>query len=188
MGFVGAYGAFYICMGLSELETLKRAFCEAGGRYSTCIMWVKNRFVLGHADYHNQYEPILYGWKEGSDHYWCGARDQSNVWCYDIMYKNHLHPTMKPVELVSRAIENSSQRGEVVLDPFAGSGTTLIAAEQNGRYARLMELNPCYVDVIIQRWQMLTGQQAYLEETKQAYDELLALARDEATDVDGKED
>ncbi len=181
-------GAFYICMGLSELETLKRAFCEAGGRYSTCIMWVKNRFVLGHADYHNQYEPILYGWKEGSDHYWCGARDQSNVWCYDIMYKNHLHPTMKPVELVSRAIENSSQRGEVVLDPFAGSGTTLIAAEQNGRYARLMELNPCYVDVIIQRWQMLTGQQAYLEETKQAYDELLALARDEATDVDGKED
>ncbi len=181
-------GALYICMGLGEVGTLRSAFCNAGGRWSTFIMWVKNSFVLGHADYHNQYEPILYGWKEGDDHYWCGARDQSNVWFYDKMQKNNLHPTMKPIGLVSRAIENSSQRGEVVLDPFAGSGTTLIAADQSGRRARLIELNPCYVDVIIARWQTLTGKQAYLEGSKQTYDALLQAQQINTVNVDAKEE
>ena len=95
-------GAFYICISSKEHSQLKQAFCGAGGRYSTTLVWVKNRFVLGHADYHSQYEMILYGWKEGYDHYWCGARDQSNAWFYDITYKNDLHPTMKPVALVSQ--------------------------------------------------------------------------------------
>ncbi len=167
-------GAVYICMSSSELDTLKRTFCEAGGKWSTFIIWAKNAFTLGRSDYQRQYEPILYGWPQGNDHYWCGARDQGDVWFCDKPRKNNLHPTMKPVELVIRAIKNSSKTHDIILDPFAGSGSTLIAAEQTSRRARLIELDPRYVDVIIQRWQTLTGQQAYLQETEQSYDALQA--------------
>ena len=102
-------GACYICMSSSELHTLQKAFPEAGGKWSTFVIWAKNTFTLGRADYQRQYEPILYGWKEGTDHYWCGARDQGDVWFVDKPRVNDLHPTMKPVELVERAIRNSSQ-------------------------------------------------------------------------------
>ena len=102
-------GACYICMSSSELHTLQRAFTDAGGKWSTFIIWAKNTFTLGRADYQRQYEPILYGWKDGSQHYWCGARDQGDVWFVDKPRVNDLHPTMKPVELVERAITNSSQ-------------------------------------------------------------------------------
>ncbi len=166
-------GAVYICMSSSELDTLRRAFCNAGGKWSTFIIWAKNTFTLGRSDYQRQYEPMLYGWKSGNDHYWCGARDQGDVWFCNKPRKNDLHPTMKPIELVVRAIKNSSKSRDIILDPFAGSGTTLIAAEQTGRRARLIELDPRYVDVILQRWQTLTGQQAYLQETEQPYDVLL---------------
>lgn len=98
--------------------------------------------TLGRADYQRQYEPILYGWKQGADHFWCGARDQGDVWFIDKPRVNDLHPTMKPVELVERAITNSSKSRDIVLDLFGGSGTTLIAAERTGRSARLMELDP----------------------------------------------
>ena len=162
-------GAVYVCMSSSELDTLQSAFREAGGKWSTFLIWAKNTFTLGRADYQRQYEPILYGWKEGGDHYWCGARDQGDVWFFNKPVKNDLHPTMKPVELVERAILNSSRNREVVLDLFGGSGSTLIACEKNGRQARLTELDPKYVDVIVRRWEEFTGQEAYLEESRLSF-------------------
>jgi len=123
-------GAVYIAMSSSELDTLQSAFRAAGGRWSTFIIWAKNTFTLGRADYQRQYEPILYGWRDGSDHFWCGARDQGDVWNVKKPQKNDLHPTMKPVELVERAVRNSSKTRDLVLDPFGGSGSTLIACEK----------------------------------------------------------
>jgi DNA modification methylase len=156
-------GAVYICMSSSELDTLQRAFRAAGGKWSTFIIWAKHTFTLGRADYQRQYEPILYGWKEGANHYWCGARDQGDVWLFDKPTKNDLHPTMKPVTLVERAIRNSSRRRDVVLDPFAGAGSTLIACEKAGRQARLIELDPKYCDVVVRRWQEWSGEVAVLD-------------------------
>ena len=101
-------GAVYVCMSSSELHTLYNAFIAAGGKWSTFIIWAKNTFTLGRADYQRQYEPILYGWNANQKHYWCGDRDQSDVWAYNKPVKNDLHPTMKPVELVERAINNLS--------------------------------------------------------------------------------
>jgi DNA modification methylase len=153
-------GAVYLAMSSSELDTLQAAFRAAGGKWSTFIIWAKNTFTLGRADYQRQYEPILYGWREGAEHFWCGARDQGDVWQIKKPQKNDLHPTMKPVELVERAVRNSSKTGDIVLDPFGGSGSTLIACEKSGRRARLIELDPKYVDVIVRRWQDFTGQEA----------------------------
>jgi DNA modification methylase len=165
-------GACYMSMSSSELDTLQRAFKEAGGKWSTFIIWAKNTFTLGRADYQRQYEPILYGWKQGADHFWCGARDQGDVWFVNKPRVNDLHPTMKPVELIERAIRNSSKSRDIVLDLFGGSGTTLIAAERTGRSARLLELDPKYVDVIVERWQNLTGEVAVLEGEDRTYDDL----------------
>jgi DNA modification methylase len=170
-------GAVYICMSSSELDTLQKAFRAAGGHWSTFVIWAKNTFTLGRSDYQRQYEPILYGWKDGVDHYWCGVRDQGDVWFIDKPAKNDLHPTMKPVELVERAIRNSSKSRDIVLDLFGGSGTTLIAAERAGRRARLVELDPRYVDVIVQRWQQQSGQTASLATTGQGFNEMGATKR-----------
>lgn len=153
-------GALYICMAGNEMYNLTRAFEKGGGYVSTYIIWAKNHYTLGWSDYHKQYEPILYGWKKGGDHYWCGARDQSDIWHINRPHLQNLHPTMKPVALVERAIKNSSKNKDIILDPFGGSGTTLIAAENVGRYARLIELDPKYVDVIVRRWQEATGKTA----------------------------
>ena len=158
-------GAVYICMSSSELHTLQVAFKEAGGHWSTFVIWAKDRFTLGRSDYQRQYEPILYGWPERAKRHWCGDRNQGDVWQITRPHKNDLHPTMKPVSLVERALRNSSQRGDLVLDPFGGSGTTLIAAEATGRRAALLELDPKYVDVILRRWQEFTGREAVLAET-----------------------
>ena len=152
-------GAVYIAMSSSELDTLQSAFRAAGGKWSTFIIWAKNTFTLGRADYQRQYEPILYGWKDGAQHFWCGARNQGDVWQINKPHKNDLHPTMKPVELMERAVRNSSKTRDIVLDPFGGSGTTIIACEKSGRRARLMELDPKYADVIIRRFQDYTGKQ-----------------------------
>lgn len=165
-------GGVYIAMSSSELDTLQAAFREAGGKWSTFIIWAKNTFTLGRADYQRQYEPILYGWPEGKNRHWCGARDQGDVWNIKKPAKNDLHPTMKPVELVERAIRNSSRPGDVVLDSFGGSGTTLIAAEKTGRQARLIELDPKYADVIVRRWQIYSGGQATRESDGAVFDEL----------------
>jgi DNA modification methylase len=156
-------GAVYICMSSSELHTLQKAFRDAGGHWSTFVIWAKNTFTVGRSDYQRQYEPILYGWKEGSDHFWCGARDQGDVWFVKKPVSNDLHPTMKPVELVERAIRNSSKSRDTVLDPFGGSGSTLIACEKAGRQARLIELEPKYCDVIVRRYQEFSGKEATLE-------------------------
>jgi DNA modification methylase len=176
-------GACYLSMSSSELDTLQRAFKAAGGKWSTFIIWAKNNFTLGRADYQRQYEPILYGWKDGSQHYWCGARDQGDVWFVDKPRVNDLHPTMKPVELVERAITNSSKSRDIVLDLFGGSGTTLIAAERTVRSARLMELDPKYVDVIVQRWQDYTGNKAVLDGEDRTFDDLKVARKHKSTDA-----
>jgi DNA modification methylase len=157
-------GALYVCMSSAELGTLKAAFEAAGGHWSTTIIWSKNAFTLGRSDYQRQYEPILYGWPKGSEHFWCGARDQGDVWEHPRPAKNDLHPTMKPIGLVERAIRNSSKTRDTVLDPFAGSGTTLMAAEATGRRAALVELDPRYCDVVVRRWQDGTGKTACRED------------------------
>jgi DNA modification methylase len=171
-------GAVYVCMSSSELHTLQRAFAAAGGKWSTFVIWAKNTFTLGRADYQRQYEPILYGWPAGHDRYWCGARDQGDVWFFDKPVKNDLHPTMKPVALVERAIRNSSKTRDIVLDPFGGSGSTLIACEKTGRQARLVELDPKYCDVIVQRFQGYAGQAAVLEGDGRTFDAVGGTSRD----------
>ena len=176
-------GACYVCMSSSELHTLQRAWLEAGGKWSTFVIWAKNTFTLGRADYQRQYEPILYGWKEGTKHFWCGDRDQSDIWNYNKPRVNDLHPTMKPVELVERAIKNSSKTRDIVLDFFGGSGTTLIACEKTNRQARLVELDPKYVDVIVKRWEDYTGLKATRESDGQAFPELTPQALSEAQTV-----
>lgn len=163
-------GAIYVAMSSSELDVLQSAFREAGGKWSTFVIWAKNTFTMGRSDYQRQYEPILYGWREGGKHHWCGDRNQSDVWQIKKPHKNDLHPTMKPVELVERAIRNSSRPGNSVMDPFGGSGTTLIAAEKTGRVGRMIELDPKYVDVIVRRWQDWTGKQATRESDGVAFD------------------
>jgi DNA modification methylase len=165
-------GAIYVAMSSSELDVLQSAFREAGGKWSTFVIWAKNTFTMGRSDYQRQYEPILYGWPEGGKHHWCGDRDQSDVWQIKKPHKNDLHPTMKPVELVERAIRNSSRPGNSVMDPFGGSGTTLIAAEKTGRVARMIEMDPKYVDVIVRRWQDWTGKKATRESDGVAFDAL----------------
>jgi len=171
-------GGCYVAMSSSELHTLQKAWLDAGGKWSTFIIWSKNTFTLGRADYQRQYEPILYGWKQGADHFWCGDRDQSDIWNYNKPRVNDLHPTMKPVELVERAIKNSSKSRDIVLDLFGGSGTTLIACEKTGRQARLMELDPKFVDVIVKRWEEYTGLQAVRQEDGVKFAELTTSADD----------
>ena len=169
-------GGIYVAMSSSELDVLQAAFRAAGGKWSTFVIWAKNTFTMGRADYQRQYEPILYGWREGAKRHWCGARDQGDVWQIKKPHKNDLHPTMKPVELVERALRNSSRPGDVVLDPFGGSGTTLIAAQKTGRHARLIELDPKYVDVIVRRWQEYAGAQAVREADGVLFDDLAEAA------------
>ena len=165
-------GAIYIAMSSSELDTLQAAFRAAGGKWSTFIIWAKHTFTLGHADYQRQYEPILYGWREGANRHWCGDRDQGDVWEIKKPAKNTLHPTQKPVEVPERAIRNSSRPGSLVLDCFGGSGSTLIACERTGRVCRVMELDPKYCDVIVRRWQDWTGQKAQRADDGLLFDEL----------------
>lgn len=160
-------GAIYICMSSSELHTLYSSFVEAGGKWSTFIIWAKNTFTLGRSDYQRQYEPILYGWPKDKRHYWCGDRDQSDVWEYNKPQKNDLHPTMKPIDLCARAIKNSSRKGNIVADFFGGSGSTLIACEQLGRVCYMSELDPKYCDVILQRFENFTGIKPVLLERKE---------------------
>jgi DNA modification methylase len=133
------------------------------------LNWVKSVMVLGRSDYHYRHEPIFYGWKPGAAHQWFSDRKQTTVLSFDKPFRNAEHPTMKPVELIEYCVGNSSEVGAVVLDPFGGSGSTLIACEKNGRIARLMELDPKYCDVIVKRWINFTGQSAVLESTGQPF-------------------
>ncbi|HLF76430.1 MAG TPA: DNA methyltransferase [Dehalococcoidia bacterium] len=153
-------GALYVCMSTKEWPLVSRVLAEQGGHWSDTVIWAKDRFVLGRADYQRQYEPIWYGWREGVSHHWCGDRDQGDVWRVVRPSASDAHPTMKPLPLVERAVENSSRPGDVVLDLFLGSGSTLIAAERTGRTCYAAELDPHYVDVAVLRWEAFSGQKA----------------------------
>ena len=145
-------GVIYCCHADTEGLNFRTAFKNAGFKLAECLIWVKNSLVLGRQDYHWRHEPILYGWKEGAGHYFVDDRTQDTIWEYNKPKANNLHPTMKPLELVGKAIKNSSKRNEYVLDLFGGSGSTLIACEQIQRNACLMELDERYVDVIVKRY------------------------------------
>lgn len=142
----------YVCHADSEGLNFRSAFKEAGFKLAQCLIWVKNSFTMGRQDYQWQHEPILYGWKPGAAHYYLEDRSQSTIWEYDKPKKNDLHPTMKPLELVGRAINNSSLVGQLVLDLFGGSGSTLIASYKAKRTCYSMELDEKYADVIVKRY------------------------------------
>lgn len=153
----------YIVMSAQEWGNMMNVLTRLDYHWSSTIIWKKDSLVLSRKDYHTQYEPIWYGWLAG-DARLCPLEDrkQTDVWEIDRPKKSDDHPTMKPIELVVRAIKNSSLIGDTVLDLFGGSGTTLIAAEQTKRACNMMELDPKYVDVIITRWETLTGKKAVL--------------------------
>lgn len=146
----------------ADLEGLNfRAACAAAGfTVRQCLIWCKNTMTLGRQDYQWKHEPCLYGWKDGAGHLWASDRKQTTILTFDRPLKNKEHPTMKPVKLFDYQIKNNTKGGDCVLDLFGGSGTTLIACEQNGRNAYVMELDPKYCDVIIHRWEKLTGEKA----------------------------
>ena len=140
-----------------------RIACQmAGWEVRQVLIWVKNTMVMGRQDYHWKHEPCLYGWKDGAGHLWASDRKQTTILNFDRPTKNKEHPTMKPVKLFDNQIQNNTKGGDIVLDLFGGSGTTIVACEQNGRCARVMELDPRYVDVIIDRWEKFTGEKAVL--------------------------
>jgi DNA modification methylase len=144
--------ALYLAMAAQEWTVLHSVLHSAGFHWSSTIIWKKDRLVLSRKDYHTQFEPIWYGWKDGAPRL-CPVADrtQTDVWEIDRPSRSVEHPTMKPVELVARAIRNSSRPRDIVYDPFSGSGTTLVASEQTGRICRAMELEPKYVAVALER-------------------------------------
>ncbi|HEX4611631.1 MAG TPA: DNA methyltransferase, partial [Urbifossiella sp.] len=144
-------GGFYVWHADTFGLPVRRAVDAAGLRVRQCLVWVKPALVLGRQDYHWRHEPCLYGWADGAPHTWLGGRTRTTVLEFDKPARNAEHPTMKPVALFAELVGNSSPAGGVVLDPFGGSGTTLLAAEQAGRAARLLELDPKYCDVILAR-------------------------------------
>lgn len=152
-------GAFYVMAPAGPLQlAFLLAIADAGLTLHQTLVWAKDRFVLGHGDYHYRHEPILYGWRDGGRHLFRGDRTQDSVWEIPRPARSELHPTTKPVELVERAIRNSSLPGERVLDLFVGSGTTVIAAERAERTCLAMEIDPRYAQVAIERWSSFSGQ------------------------------
>jgi DNA modification methylase len=149
--------AFYVWHADVHGATVRRAAERAGLPLRQVLVWVKSAFAMGRADYHWQHEPCLYGWRPGAPHQWHGGRAQGTTLCFDRPARNGEHPTMKPVALFQRLVENSCPAGGVVLDPFAGSGTTLVAAHACGRRAALLEVDPRYCDVVVKRFEALTG-------------------------------
>lgn len=166
--------SLYVCHPSSWQREFQSALEVAGFHVRTQIIWAKNTFAWGFSRYKFQHEPIFYAHVAENKDAWYGDKSQSTLWQEKKPAANRLHPTMKPVELVERAIVNSSQAGEIVLDLFGGSGSTLIAAHKNGRVARLMELDPKYCDVIVQRWQEFSGQTASLAASGFSFAELRA--------------
>lgn len=161
---------FYIWHADSEGYNFRGAAKDAGWTVRQCLIWKKSSLVMGRQDYHWQHEPCLYGWKEGSSHLWASDRKQTTILEFDKPSRNGEHPTMKPVALFEYQMLNNTKGGDIVLDSFGGSGTTMIAAEKNGRHSRLMELDPKYCDVIIKRWQEFTGKSATLEGDGRTFD------------------
>ena len=142
---------WYIFHADSEGHNFRSAMINAGIMVKQCLIWVKNSMVLGRQDYHWKHEPCLYGWKEGAAHNWYSDRKQTTILEFDRPQRNSEHPTMKPVELIGYLIKNSSKIGDIVVDAFGGSGTTMIACNQLNRVAYLVEYDPKYCQVIIDR-------------------------------------
>lgn len=145
-------GAIYVCHADAKGHHFRKALMDGGWLFKQCVIWVKDSLVIGRQDYHWRHEPILYGWKPGGSHRWYSDRKQDTVWEIPRPKRSEEHPTMKPVELVVRALTNSSKTDDIIFEPFGGSGTTLIAAAKIKRRARLMEIDPRYCDVIRRRW------------------------------------
>jgi len=159
-----AGAVFYIWHADSEGYNFRGAAYDAGWKVRQCLIWKKSTMVMGRQDYHWKHEPCLYGWKEGAGHLWATDRKQTTILEFDKPSRNGEHPTMKPVALFECQMLNNTKGGDIVLDSFGGSGTTLLAAEKNGRIAYLMELDPKYCDVIVKRWEDFTGKKAILAE------------------------
>jgi DNA modification methylase len=160
----GDGAGIYVFHADSEGANFRMAMVDAGFKLAQCCVWVKQTLVMGRQDYHWQHEPVLYGWKPTGPHRWHSDRKQTTVWKFDRPSRNLEHPTMKPIDLIEYPITNSSASGEVVVDLFGGSGSTLIACEKTARRARLLELDTRYVDVIVKRWQAFTGKLAVHED------------------------
>lgn len=154
----------YVWHADTEGENFRKSLREAGWKLSQCLVWVKNGLVMGRNDYHWQHEPCLYGWKPGAAHPWYSDRKQSTTLNFEKPLRSEQHPTMKPVPLIAYQIKNSSKQRDIVGDPFLGSGTTLIACEQTWRQCRGIELDPKYVDVVVNRWVM------YMQENSLDYE------------------
>jgi DNA modification methylase len=151
---------------LASLET-------CGFKHRSMIIWAKDRMTLGRGDYHWQHEPCWYVVREGKTGHWVGGRDKTTVWNIKAREDaGHGHGTQKPVECMKRPIENNSQPGDAVYEPFSGSGTTIIAGEMTGRRVHAVELNPVYVDVAVKRWQAFTGKQAVLAGTDKSFEDV----------------
>jgi site-specific DNA-methyltransferase (adenine-specific) len=159
-----AGAVFYIWHADSEGYNFRGAANDAGWKVRQCLIWKKSTMVMGRQDYHWKHEPCLYGWKEGAGHLWATDRKQTTVLEFDKPNRNKEHPTMKPVALFEYQMLNNTKGGDIILDSFGGSGTTMLAAEKNGRIAYLMELDPKYCDVIVKRWEDFTGKKAVLSE------------------------
>jgi site-specific DNA-methyltransferase (adenine-specific) len=155
---------FYIWHADSEGYNFRGAAHDTGWKVRQCLIWKKSTIVMGRQDYHWKHEPCLYGWKEGAGHLWAADRKQSTILEFDKPSRNGEHPTMKPVALFEYQMLNNTKGGDIVLDSFGGSGTTMIAAEKNGRVGYLMEFDPKYCDVIVKRWENFTGKTAVLSE------------------------
>lgn len=149
--------SIYVFHADTEGLNFRKAFKEAGFYLSGCCIWKKNSLVLGRSPYQWQHEPCLYGWKKKGKHQWFSDRKQTTIWEYDRPKSSKDHPTMKPIQLMAYPIQNSSMRGTIVLDPFLGSGSTLIAADQTGRVCYGIELDEKFVDVIVKRYIEVTG-------------------------------
>lgn len=149
--------SIYVFHADTEGLNFRKAFKDAGFYLSGCCIWKKNSLVLGRSPYQWQHEPCLYGWKKKGKHQWFSDRKQTTIWEYDRPKSSKDHPTMKPIQLMAYPIQNSSMRGTIVLDPFLGSGSTLIAADQTGRICYGIELDEKFVDVIVKRYIEVTG-------------------------------
>ena len=162
---------FYIWHADSEGYNFRGAAADTGWKVRQCLIWLKSTLVMGRQDYQWKHEPCLYGWTDGAAHYWGSDRKQTTILEFDKPRRNGEHPTMKPVELFQYQMANSTKQGDVVLDSFGGSGTTIIAAERIHRKARLMELDPAYCDVIVKRWEDFTGNTAVCVPSDQHFTE-----------------
>jgi len=163
-----AGAVFYIWHADSEGYNFRGACHDTDWNVRQTLIWKKSSLVMGRQDYQWLHEPCLYGWKEGAGHLWASDRKQTTILEFEKPKKNDVHPTMKPIALFEYQMLNNTKGGDLVLDLFGGSGTTLLAAEKNGRHARLMELDPKYCDVIVKRWEDYTGKKAVLEEHREA--------------------